>query len=140
MSILDTVKIATAGTSGLWAAAGGAALVGGLAIGGWWLHHSGYESGKADSEAAHTLADLQQFKAETGRLSDISTQLAVQIDSLASTAPTVIKEYHETVVKTPLPAGCVIDPGRLRSIQDAISKAAAAGQRGSAVSSGAEVQ
>jgi hypothetical protein len=140
MSILDTIKIATAGTSGLWAAAGGAALVGALAIGGWWLHHSGYEAGRADCEAAHTLADLQQYKAETGRLAGLSAQLAAQIDSLSSAAPTVIKEYHETVVKTPLPAGCVIDPGRLRSIQDAIAKAAAAGQRGSAVSAGTEVQ
>ncbi|OZI23629.1 hypothetical protein CAL26_09310 [Bordetella genomosp. 9] len=140
MSILDTIKIATAGTSGIWAAAGGAALVGGLVVGGWWLHHSGYESGKAACEAAHTLADLQQFKVETGRLSDISTQLAVQIDSLASATPTVIKEYHETVVKAPLPAGCVIDPGRLRSIQDAIAKAAVSGQRGSAVSPGSGIR
>jgi hypothetical protein len=122
-----------------WALAG-ALLVLGLLAGGWWLHHTGYESGRADNEAAHTLADLQAFKAETGRLAGLSTQLATQIDSLASAAPTVIKEYHETVVKAPLPAGCLIDSGRLRSIQDAIAQATAAGQRGAAVPAGAGVR
>lgn len=133
MSIFTVIKVGIAGSASEWAAVGGAAAVIGLGIGGWWLHHSGYESGKADCEQAHTLADLQEFKAEAGRLSGISTQLAAQIDSLSAAAPTVIKEYHETVVKTPLPAGCVIDAGRLRSIQDAIAKAASAGQRGTAV-------
>lgn len=113
-----------------------AAALGGIA----WYGHRQYEAGRADNEAAHTLADLQAFKSEAGRLSGLSTQLAAQIDSLSSVAPTVIKEYHETVVKTPLPAGCVIDPGRLRSIQDAIAKAAAAGQRGPALPGGAGVQ
>lgn len=138
MNILDTIKVATAGTSGLWAAASGAALVGAFAVGGWWLYHSGYESGKDDCGAAHTLADLQQFKA--GRLADFSTQLAVQSDSLANAAPTVIKEYHETMVKAPLPVGCAIDADRVRSIQHAISKAAAAGERGAVVPAGAAVR
>jgi hypothetical protein len=118
----------------------GAFMVLGLVAGGWCLHRSGYAAGVADNEAAHNLAELQQFKAETGRLAGISTQLAVQIDSLANAAPTVIKEYHETVVKAPLPPGCVIDAGRLRSIQDAIGKAAAAGQRGAAVPAGGAVR
>lgn len=140
MSILSTVKTAVIGNLGLYEAVAGAALalaaVGGIA---WYGHHQ-YEAGKADNEAAHTLADLQQFKAETGRLAGLSTQLATQIDSLSSVQPTVIKEYHETVVKAPLPAGCLIDHGRLRNIQDAIAKATAAGQRGATVPGGAGVR
>jgi hypothetical protein len=120
--------------------AAGALMVLALAGGGWWLHRSGYEAGRADNEAAHTLADLQQFKTEAERLSGLSTQLAAQIDSLSAAAPAVIKEYHETVVKAPLPAGCVIDAGRLRSIQAAIDQAAAPGQRGAAVPAGAALR
>lgn len=30
-----------------------------LALGGWWLHHSGYASGKADCEAAHAVTAAQ---------------------------------------------------------------------------------
>lgn len=140
MNILDAIKAAVGGTGSMWAAAGGAALVGTLAAGGWWLHHSGYQAGRDAAEAAHTLAELQQFKADAGRLAVLSGQLATQIDSLSGLAPTVIKEYHETVVKAPLPAGCVIDAGRLRSIQAAIAQAAAAGQRGPAVPGGSGVR
>jgi hypothetical protein len=118
----------------------GALFVAMLVLGGWWLHHTGYAAGRADNEAAHTLADLQQFKAETGRLAGLSTQLAAQIDSLSAIQPTITKEYHETVVKNPLPAGCLIDVGRLRSIQAAIAQAAAAGQRGPAVPAGTAVR
>jgi hypothetical protein len=118
----------------------GAALVLGLLAGGWWLHHSGYAAGQDDEKEARNLADLEAFKTEAGRLSGLSIKLATQVDSISSALPTVTKEYHETVVKSPLPASCVIDPGRLRSIQDAIAKAAAAGQRGPAVPSRAGVR
>ena len=123
-----------------WASIAGTALIVLLGLGGWGLHRSGYNQGRSDCEAAHTLEALQGFKRETDRLADVSNSLAVQIDSLASAAPTVIKEYHETVVKTPLPAGCVIDPDRLRSIQSAIGAATAAGKRGAAVPTGTGVR
>lgn len=35
------------------------ALIALLALGGWWLHHSGYASGKADCEAAHAVTAAQ---------------------------------------------------------------------------------
>lgn len=123
-----------------WASIGGAALIVLLGLGGWGLHRSGYNQGRADCEAAHTLEALREFKRETDRLAEVSNSLAVQIDSLANAVPTVIKEYHETVVKTPLPAGCVIDLDRLRSIQSAIGAAAAVGKRGAAVPAGTGIQ
>ena len=107
---------------------GGAAVAAavGLSAAAWWIHQHGYEAGRTDSESAHTRAELQQFKADTRHLSALSNRLAGQIDSLASAAPEIIKEYHETVVKTPLPAGCVINADRMRGINAAIAEAAAA--------------
>ncbi|WP_157122320.1 hypothetical protein [Bordetella flabilis] len=40
----------------MWVAAGGGALVGGLALGGWWLHHAGYHQGRADEKQAALAA------------------------------------------------------------------------------------
>lgn len=102
----------------------GAGLVIVLGAGGAYLHHVGYESGRADCEAAHTLADLNEFKAQTNRLSEASNKLSGIADTLATAKPTVIKEYHETV-KTALPAGCILDVDRLRGINAAIAATAA---------------
>ncbi|OZI31724.1 hypothetical protein CAL29_28025 [Bordetella genomosp. 10] len=67
MSILDAIKAAVGGTGSMWAAAGGAALVGSLAAGGWWLHHSGYEAGRAQAllEAQAAAQKLsEQYRAQ----------------------------------------------------------------------------
>lgn len=99
----------------------GGALVLALLVGaGWWLHSSGYQSGKDDCESAHKTVELEAFRAETTKLSGISNQLEQASSDLAQAKPVTIKEYHRETIKQVLPAGCVLDAGRLRPIQSAI--------------------
>lgn len=97
-----------------------------LATAGWWLHSSGYQSGKDDCESAHKTAELEEFRSQTNKLAGISYQLEQASSDLAKAKPVTIKEYHRETIKQVLPAGCRLDDGRLRPIQSAIGAPAPA--------------
>lgn len=121
----------------LLAAAAGALLLGVAAGAIRWYGHSQYEAGKKDCEEAQRVAGLEAFKETAERLSGISQNLADTTEKLTTAQPTVIQRYTREIVQTPLPAGCVRDPGRVRATNDAIDAANAARQPGAAVPAGA---
>lgn len=90
---------------------------------GTYQHHLGYTLAQSER---HT-ADLEAFKSEVLQLNGLSVKIEQQIVALRSEQPKIIERYTRVVEKNPLPAGCVIDAERLRTINEAI-KAAASGK------------
>lgn len=124
-----------AGWKGYLAAGAAGAVVLGLAGAGIaWYGHSQREAGRAECQEAHRVAGLEEFKSEAERLTGLSQSLADTADKLATAHPKVIERYTREIIKSPLPAGCVRDPGRVRATNDAIDAANAARQSQRAVS------
>ncbi|OCZ84129.1 hypothetical protein A7P25_18985 [Achromobacter xylosoxidans] len=97
---------------------------------------SRYSDGVAKANADHALAELNEFKAQTGRLAGIATTFEASVAELRAAEPKVIERYTRVEVQSPLPAGCRIDAGRLQHINEAGRLANTAAQPGPAVSAG----
>lgn len=93
-----------------------------------WYGASERAAGRAECQEAHRVAGLEEFKTEAERLTGLSQSLADTADKLATAKPQVIERYTREIVKSPLPAGCVRDPGRVRATNEAIDAANAARQ------------
>ncbi|MFY2599467.1 hypothetical protein ACOTHJ_21160 [Achromobacter xylosoxidans] len=116
---------------------GGAAVVMVLGVGVLLYGSSRYHDGIAKANADHALAELNEFKAQTGRLAGIATTFEASVAELRVAEPKVIERYTRVEVQSPLPAGCRIDAGRLQHINEAGRLANSAGQPGPAVPAGA---
>jgi hypothetical protein len=116
---------------------GGAAVL--MAIGAGVLLYgaSRYDDGVAKASTDHALAELNEFKAQTGRLAGIATTFEASVAELRAAEPKIIERYTRVEFQSPLPAGCRIDAGRLQHINEAGRLANSAGQPGPAVPAGA---
>ncbi|WP_116520993.1 hypothetical protein [Achromobacter insuavis] len=112
---------------------GGAAVVLVLGAGVVLYGASRYDAGVAKANADHALAELNEFKTQTGRLAGIATTFEASVAELRAAEPKIIERYTRVEVQSPLPAGCRIDPGRLQHINEAGRLANTAGQPGPAV-------
>lgn len=115
----------------------GAALVVVAILGLRWYGTVQYRAGVAKANADYALAELNEFKAQTGRLAGISSNLEDALASVRDAKPKVIERYIRVEVQSPLPAGCRIDAERLQHINEAGRLANTAGQPGPAVPAGA---
>lgn len=115
----------------------GAALVVAAVLGVRWYGARQYQAGIGDANAAHTLAELTEFKNQTARLGGISDTLEGALVALRDAKPKTIERYTRVEVQSPLPAGCRIDAERLQHINEAGRLANAARQSGSTVPTGA---
>ena len=104
----------------------GAVLALAVVGGAWWLHHSGYERGRADEQTAAKIAAAKQYEADVKRINDSVGILQARLEELQNAKPKIITQYRDRVVKVPLPADCRIDDGRLHDIQTAIGAASTA--------------
>lgn len=116
---------------------GGAAVVMALGAGVVLYGSSRYDDGVAKTNADHALAELNEFKTQTGRLAGIATTFEASVAELRAAEPKVIERYTRVEVQSPLPAGCRIDAERLQHINEAGRVANTAGQPGAAVPAGA---
>lgn len=115
----------------------GAALLAAAVLGVRWYGASQYQAGMAQATADHFLAELSEFKEQTGRLAGIAAAFEASAATLREAEPKIIERYTPVEVQSPLPAACRIDAGRLQHINEAGRLANTAGQPGPAVSSGA---
>ncbi len=115
----------------------GAALVVVAVLGVRWYGASQYQAGIDQANADHAMAELTEFKAQTGRLAGISSTLEDALVALRDAKPKTIERYTRGDVQSPLPAGCRIDADRLQHINEAGRVANTASQPGSAVPIGA---
>jgi len=115
----------------------GAAVVVAVLVGVRWYGAGRYDAGVAKANADHALAELNEFKIQTGRLSRIATTFEASVAELRVAEPKIIERYTRVEVQSPLPAGCRIDAGRLQHINEAGRLANSAGQSGAAVPAGA---
>ncbi|MFP3745625.1 hypothetical protein SB816_21360 [Achromobacter sp. SIMBA_011] len=116
---------------------GGAAVVMVLGAGVVLYGSSRFNAGTAKANADHALAELNEFKAQTGRLAGIATTFETSVAELRAAEPKIIERYTRVEVQSPLPAGCRIDAGRLQHINEAGRLANTAGQPRAAVPAGA---
>ncbi|MGW8309033.1 MAG: hypothetical protein ACWGIK_25025 [Achromobacter pulmonis] len=116
---------------------GGAAVALALGAGVLLYGASRYHDGVAKANADHALIELNEFKAQTGRLAGIATTFEASVAELRAAEPKVIERYTRVEVQSPLPAGCRIDAGRLQHINEAGRLANSPGQPGPAVPAGA---
>ncbi|MCI1839946.1 hypothetical protein ABFG95_24235 [Achromobacter sp. HNDS-1] len=116
---------------------GGAAVLMAIGAGVLLYGSSRYDAGVDKTNADHALAELNEFKTQTGRLAGIATTFEASVAELRRAEPRVIERYTRVEVQSPLPAGCRIDAGRLQHINEAGRVANSAGQPGPAVPAGA---
>ena len=119
---------------GYLSGAAGAAVV---ALGVRWHGAIQYRAGIDQANADHALAELAEFKRQTVRLGGISETLEGALIALRDASPKIIERYTRVEVQSPMPAGCRIDAGRLRHLNEAGRLANAAGQPGPALPAGA---
>lgn len=93
-----------------------------------WYGHSKYQAGWDAQQEAQRVAGLEEFKEEAERLTGLSQTFADTAERLATAKPQVIERYTREIVQTPLPAGCVRDPSRVRATNAGIDAANAARQ------------
>lgn len=117
--------------------AAGPLLVAGVLLERHWYGALQHRAGVDKANADHTLAELNEFKAQTARLAGVSDTLDGALVALRDAKPKTIERYTRVEVRSPLPAGCRIDAERLRYINEAGRLANSAGQSGSALSTGA---
>ncbi len=112
---------------------GGAAVVLVMGTGVVLYGSSRYDAGMAKANADHALAELNEFKAQTGRLAGIATTFEASVAAMRVAEPKVIERYTRVEVQSPLPAGCRIDADRLQHINEASRLANSARQLDPAV-------
>ncbi|OZI44492.1 hypothetical protein CEK29_07100 [Bordetella genomosp. 5] len=115
----------------------GAAVIVAVLVGARWYGAGRYDAGVAKANADHALAELNEFKTQTGRLAGIATTFEASVAELRAAEPKVIERYTRVEIQSPLPAGCRIDANRLQHINEAGRLANSAGQPGPAVPAGA---
>lgn len=79
--------------------------------------------GYAQAQSERYVADLESFQAESKKLQGLSAAIESQLAEFRAIEPKVIERYTNVVVQKPLPAMCLVDPERLRSINAAIASA-----------------
>lgn len=93
-----------------------------------------YSAGARAEKARQHTEELEAFRVEAKRLTNVSADLQGRIDALQAAKPKIIERYTTHVRESaPLPAGCIIDPVRLQHINTAISAANAARELGGAM-------
>lgn len=100
------VMAMVAGMSGLWGY-------------GKYQFHVGYQA----AENIRHLTDLESFQSESIRLQGLSQNLEAQLSTLRESQPKIIERYNRVVIEKPLPSDCIIDAGRLRELNAAITTA-----------------
>lgn len=89
-----------------------------------------YNQGKAASEVAQHIAELEQFKATAEALNGLSGKFEEYATELRTTKPKIIERITRVEKENPLPVGCVIPANGVLSINQAIDTANAAGKLG----------
>lgn len=112
----------------------GIALCLALAGGGWWLHHSGYESGMAACRAAQreasgqAMQDHMQAAAVADRVQTHITSIgAIKVADSIEASHDTVKTIVRTVAAAPSPADCVAPAGSVHALRKAVHRANAAG-------------
>jgi hypothetical protein len=98
---------------------------------GYWLRNLQAQR----DDAKRVVSELTQFQKTAAQINGVSGQIETALQTLRASGPQIIKDYNDAVLQNPLPADCVIDNSRLRSIQSSIDAANAASQSGGAVPS-----
>lgn len=94
------------------------------AMAGMWAYGKHQHSlGYSQAQSERHTADLEAFKSEAIKLTGLSVSIEQQIATIRSEQPKIIERYTRVVEKNPLPADCVIDPERLRAINESIASA-----------------
>ena len=101
-----------------------------------WYGASQYQAGVDKANADHAMAELAEFKSQTGRLAGISGALEGALVALRDANPKIIERYTRVEVQSPLPASCRIDAERLRHINEAGRMANVALQPGATLPAG----
>ena len=101
------------------AAIGAVACVAALYGYGAYQHSQGYDQAQNEQH----VAALEAFKTESERLQGLSLTLETQLVLLREAQPKIIERYNRVVVEKPLPVGCIIDPDRLRELNELIKTA-----------------
>lgn len=109
----------------------GVVVVLGAAIYGYGQYK--FKAGKSAAQAEQYVADLEQFKRQVGELHSASVAIYQASTQLQMTLTNSIKDYQNEAIINPLPSDCVMSDGRVRSINNIISEAAAARQSGRTV-------
>jgi hypothetical protein len=104
-----------------------------MALWGYGKHQ--HSLGYSQAQGERYVADLESFKSESHKLQGLSVVIEGQIAEFRAIEPKVIERYTNVVVEKPLPANCIVDPERLRSINAAIASANS-GQLGKSMPSG----
>ena len=95
-------------------------------LGGWWLHHSGYQQGVDDTQTAAKIAAAKQYEADVARINDSVGVLQARIEELQHEKQSVRTVYRDRVIQAPMPSDCYPDDIRLRIFEDARRKSNAA--------------
>ena len=114
----------------------GAALLAALGAGVWLYGKAQYRAGHAAAQAEHRVAELEAWRETADRIQAVANDLHTVTFTLRAAAPGLLEAYTRETILAPLPADCLLDPGRLRSINDAIRAANAASGPGPAVQPG----
>lgn len=109
----------------------GAVVVVGLVIYAYGQYQ--YKTGKQAAAHEQYVAELEQFKRQVGELHAASVAIYQASTQLQMTLTNSIKDYQNEAIINPLPSDCVMSDGRVRSINNIISEAAAARQSGRTV-------
>lgn len=99
-----------------------------------------FKAGRSDAKSEQYIADLEQFKKQVGELHAASVAIYQASTQLQMTLTNSIKDYQNEAIINPLPSDCVMSDGRVRSINDIISEAAAARQSGRTVPASGSVK
>lgn len=84
-----------------------------------------YRQGVSDTKQEQYVAQLEQFKAQTLVLDQVSKQLFDISEQLNEQSKEWKNSYEEVIKKEPLPADCAISPSRVQLINSAIEQATA---------------
>jgi hypothetical protein len=108
------------------------ALIALLALGGWWLHHAGYASGKADCEAVHAVTAAQAVASARA----IEHQQTTDFAGIASDYLQATTHDYPSIADT-LPAAVAAGTMRLRDDCPASGDVSAAAARARGVDAAA---
>lgn len=102
--------------------------------GGWKVRGLLAERDAIQVQAAASGAELVAMRAEAQVMAGLASDLEQRVAVLRDQKPKIVERFYRETVKTPLPADCVLDAGRVRIVNEAVNAANAAGVDGRAVS------
>lgn len=111
----------------------GAAVLGAAGTGIWLYGKAQYRAGHEAAKAAQHVAELEAWRETATRIQAVATDLHNTTMTLRAATPGILETYTRETILAPMPADCLPGPGRLRSINDAIRAANAAGGAGPAL-------